>query len=414
MRSDSLTSLTLGYALALLAFGSVGCGALARLAGIEKSAQKTEATTGELNENTKGVKESIDEVDANTKAMKKELEDTRRRLEEANKRLDHTNAMLASLKDIMGAAKENTSDLVGNTGNTYVDLRQGDTLAARARHLDRLEETGALEAKISESWKYFAAFEFQFWKGDGADTPARREALFYEGANEFLREVERYLPEAGRRSASPLSEDPRMSNLYALSVGMEAYNSVQALVSAQALAGGFQRMNMRDLLRGGLVAGLEVEAGRRTLLSLATWERVVLEKRETALYLLQVRMNFLPAIPLARVTDVDRTGIARFMELLRLGFTRWDAPLGSHSNVQIASMNDWLDKSLAERTFLTPHGVSETGIPWARYDTSLTQALSNMRVVDDRAVGSAVDEERRVLVEGFASRALQVASTAAR
>lgn len=403
-----------------------GCGSLGRLGGIETSTKKTEKTTGELNENTKDVKTSIEEVEASSRAMQRELESTRKELEDANARLTKTNDELSALKDVMGATQRNTNDLVGNTGNTYVDLRQGDTLSARMRQLDRLSAVDALESKISEAWKYFAAFEFQFWKGEGFDTSERLAVLYYEGLNEFLRDLERYLPAERDRSGSPLSENAGMKNLYALATALEAVNSVQS--SAQ----GEQAKSMHDLLREALQAGADVEAGRRASEALLPWERIVLEKEDTALFVLHVRMNFLPAIPLASLTNVERSGFARLWDLLRLGFGRWEARLERLNNTQIQGMNAWLQKSLSEQTFLQglQTGASQGGarrrnaaagraeLGLGAYHASLRQAYANMRVVDGAADAShgvsgalpPVAQERVALVGDFKQAARKIAN----
>jgi hypothetical protein len=398
----------------LLALGLVlgGCGEVKRIAGIEKSTKKTEKTTGELNENTKDVKESIEGVDVTTQAMRRELDRTRRELQDANRRLDGANRNLeetnrnltetrTAIKDleaVMATMRDNTNDLVANTGDTYVDLRQGETLAARARSLARLESTAAMEAKIAEAWKYFAAFEFQFWKGRGADTPERRGELFRDALDEFLRDLERYLPAQSLRDGSPLSEEEGRRNIYALATAVEAYNILQgALVTLDA---DFRRVSLLDLLHGGLEAGNAARAGVRPTSSLVPWETLVMEKEDVVRHFLSVRMNFLPAIPLARLTEVERGGAARLLDLAKLGLTRWEARLDILNNVQIASMNSWFDKSFVESEFLAKHWDGHG------YDKSLSLAYRNMRVVDGAVAGaSAYLEERRELVAAFVDKA---------
>jgi|GEM_PF-5913390 len=391
-----------------------GCGDFARLAGIEKSTKKTEQTTGELNQNTKGMKDSIDQVDGNTAAMRKELEDTKRKLEDANKRLDVTNAKLDGLNKGIDDTRDNTDALVSNTGDTYIDIRQGDTLAARTAHLAGVAREGVQEAKIAEAWKYFAAFEFQFWTGRGADTAEKRDALMAEGATEFLHDLERSLPPERKRGTSPLSEDAGMKNVYALATALDAYNGLQKDTGDRLP--GFERMSMLDVIHRGLKAGAALRAGSRTMASLTLAERAVLEKEDVARYLLAVRQNFLPAIPLAALTDVDTRGLGQFLELLRIGFSRWNARLEAFGNVQLESFCAWLDKSLAEREFLqaTPASAPAAALALLTnggYDAQLGRALSNMNVTD-AAVGSQhFLSERATLREAFRAKARSIAES---
>ena len=210
------------------------------------------------------------------------------------------------------------------------------------------------------------------------------------------------MPHEGFRSGSPLSDNAGMKNLYALATALEATNSVQTLLPAEvAPSPGMPAeratvpKSILDLLHEALKAGADVEAGKRTSASLQPWERIVLEKEDAVLYLLHVRTNFLPAIPLSRLTDVERSGFARFLELLRLGFLRWQASLDAVNNSQMEAMALWLDKSLAESSFLGELRSGSTvattrrrdaaagrGEQLGAYDLALRQAFAHMTVVD--------------------------------
>jgi hypothetical protein len=238
------------------------------------------------------------------------------------------------------------------------------------------------------------------------------------------------MPLEGDRSGSPLSENAGMKNLYALATALEATNSVQTLLPAEGAsasvgmpaAGATVAKSMLDLLHEALKAGADVEAGRRASASLQPWERIVLEKEDTVLFLLHVRTNFLPAIPLSRLTEVERSGFARFVELLRLGLMRWQARLDAVNNSQLQAMAVWLEKSLAESSFLgdlrNSTAVATTrrrdaaagnGEQLGAYDRALRQAFAHMSVVDGltesrvRGVGNANPflSERAMLVDRF-------------
>ena len=165
-----------------------------------------------------------------------------------------------------------------------------------------MEEAVAIDTKCDEAASYVMAMEFQLWK-QGIDTPADRERLNSDAIIEIFRVAKNYM--TGTTDVSPASTDGRMENLYALSAALHKINPNQ---QAQADELGIKPISMYDLITQALTIGLEIKHNRRDPGTVPQWVTEVLRAQPTAIYLLQVRHNFLGAMPLADISQIKAEG----------------------------------------------------------------------------------------------------------
>ena len=298
-----------------------------------------------------------------------------------NNKMDGTNSAVARTND----AVERTNLYVQTT---YFDLRQGNAKTIRYNALQEMEHSGSPEAKIASAGVFAMGFEFQLWTGTGPDTASRRDGLYDEAMKELFRTIQNY--KDLDRPIDVASTDGRMQNLEAIAVTLHFVNP-SAIPDPRT---------GRDASLLSLIE--DTIARREALWSLSAAERArtpeyqkeILDHLEDAVYLLQLRANFLGAMVLGQVSDIQSAGLVSKAGMLLKG---WDARIDRLNVTQLDTYKLWLEESMRVRSELEASGFD------ARMDSKLMKIYRNMRMVS--AAAPAAESAKASVVESNRARA---------
>jgi hypothetical protein len=315
-----------------------------------------------------------------TKDMKKETiamrEDTAKMRSETERMRKETSDMKNStdaMRQATDAMREETHELKKTTSSTYYDLRQGDTVTIRAQRMESLATSESMSGKLNEAAHYFMAFEYQLWKNEGRDTKEVLEELKNSAVQEFFRDVRRFSAEMDWNSAG--KEDQNSRCLSALSGAMHRTNpNLDAVFAAQNTLA----PSMSSLLVDGLQAGVKLKSGTITVKDLTASQKTVLQFEKEAVGLFRLRMNFLPSMFLAEVTDIDSKkafGAEALMAKARMALAPWSVDFAGLqiNKVQISVYDLWLQEALKAKNVLLQ--LKET----PKMDGNLLKVLKNLK-----------------------------------
>ena len=300
---------------------------------------------------------STDHVDQTTKDMRQSTDEVKQATQDMKKSTDQ---MVQTTSDL----SKKTDDMKKATDDLYNDLRQADALRARTDSLSLMEKEGNQIVKINHAAHYFMAFEFQLWKGRGQDSPEKLDALRRDAINEFMRVIQGYISQS--RSLSPLGMDSNSKNLNAMVAAMHSVNS-NAIGTIKEDGNG-----VMGLLKEGLKAKADLEAGKLALTDLPEYKKSVLEFEDDVTYLLQLRMNFLPAMVISQIGAPEGKQL-NLLTQAKILLTPWTPYVGSRNIAQLDQCQSIMGAAQKVRAFLTTINVTP------RYDDLLMHVLGNMR-----------------------------------
>ncbi|MCC6276714.1 MAG: hypothetical protein IT289_02220 [Oligoflexia bacterium] len=347
---------------------------------VSGATEKMDGTTGQMKDI---MSDKMDTTNSITSGMRDSMDD----LQKTTQGMSVSTDELVRLTKFLGA---NTSVLAQLTENLSLDARPAFALALRRQSLDRMNQSRVMEVKLSEATTFFMAQEFQVWKGVGSDDLNRREMLKGQAASEFFRIVKEWTTKD--RSLSPGSSENRVMNLYALTTALHTISEDQARVT-QALR--VPPVSMLSIIRQSLFALADIKKGKRSAQNLPAYMTEVINNDELAIYLLQLRYNFLVGMALANVTTLNLAGHAGcsegYMSCLDAGLTNlrdmmnkarmylfdWKPTLSQKNVVQVQVYNSFLAEALRTRELLTILGKP------APLNGLVRKILSNMQIVEN-------------------------------
>ena len=235
-----------------------------------------------------------------------------------------------------------------DVGDTYQDLRKGNSLVARNDLIRAMEQDPTIEGKIEDAGKYFMAFEFQFWKSRDNDSVQRRNTLLFEGAEEFSYRMRSYLP--GDRKLDVASKNQSMMNLFALAIALDKILPEQEEL-AETLK--FEKMSIRSIIVEALESKAKIDSG--DLQKPKRYLSALLNSENEYVYLLQVRYNFIYAEVLEIMSHVGNAGTIKQFWFYMNGM---DVDLSSLNVSQLNLLNELLEKANADRALLAKLGYA--------------------------------------------------------
>ena len=355
-----------------------------------------------LNQTTKDLKSATDQVAAKTVEMAKTTQDVKAATDAVAKKEDQlvqSTEAVKSATEKMGTTIEDLSKqstaMRKDIGSLYQDLRQGDALKVRGEALNRMVAAQTLQEKLASAAKYFVAFEFQLWKGTGADNAGRLDLLRRDAVTELLYAVDAYVgPNSDSWSVSPAARDAKSLNLYALVATLDMVNTNQQTeeggVATEAIAGG-----MMTLLTDGLGARASLDSGKLLESDLPKYQEAVLLAEAKAQYLIQLRQNVLPALLVNQLATTGSKTLSE-LELVGMALFPWTAKVGEKERnlAELQYFATLLDKTLVARDALVKMGRP------VRMDEGLVVVLKNLRFPDGETFTSA----RREALAGLQRR----------
>jgi hypothetical protein len=278
---------------------------------------------------------------------------------------DATQEMSTTTKKV-ASTSENLEEL---TEELYTDLRQGNAVTIRSERQKAMESTTSIESKVSEAGKYYMAFEFQLWKNFGPDSEEKLNFLLKCGFMEFFRDIARYMP--ADRAVTGLAQTEEMRNLYALAATMHEVNPNQEI---QAKAKGAKTRSVLSLIKEALAIGAKIETGKADPKAQPEWVTEVLAHEQDAVYLLQLRAAFLPAMAFSKLTTVPASQALA---------GAWAGDVSRYNTIQIFTFAGWLKEAMATAAFL-----KEIGREYA-FEVPIRVLFGNLNPLADQSPNAA-------------------------
>ncbi|MGZ3696854.1 MAG: hypothetical protein ACXWPM_00880 [Bdellovibrionota bacterium] len=336
---------------------------------------------------------NMDDMHVNTGEMNDKLSVTNDKMSKMEERLASLDAMNKAMEDMLaklGFMVNDMSDLGKimvemnqNMKNLYGDNRQGTSLQARdSDFFDLLnKKTTQQEAKLVVAGEYFMAYEDQLWKNSGNDDQAALTELRHEAVQQFLHDLAQFIPAGKNKDTSPSNTDNNSMNTYALAFAMDLINPHYAKIAKDNK---LTAVSMLDLIETGISDGsLDSSLNPGTDENTADFE--IQSNMDVALYLLQVRANFLPAVVLSKLSDINEPGFTGTWAKLKDFLGHWNMNYGDKSTpATIRFLTETMKKANAERAFLSTvkiknfHGdVMKTAVTM---DKNLMRVIGHMEM----------------------------------
>lgn len=308
-----------------------------------------------------------------TDHMDKQMESTNDQIHSTNTTTDH----MATTTDGMAG---NVSLTACIAGETYTALRQGNSIQARDGDdaLGKMDKANAIETKIFEGAAYMKAFEFQIPNCLDPNAEAYQHEFYMEAAQEFVRVLPNYLTsDKSKWSVSATSTDNQNNDVYALAVALQELNP--NVVTAYKLnKWPYKPQSLLDVIQEALSNKTELAAHpEKTTLA----EHEILVNEDILVQLMQIRMNFLAAMSLAKVSNLEVKGFLGLPGLVREAkyfFGGWTPNLRQFGNSEdverLKEYTRYLYGSNDMNAYLKSLGVQP------RYDGTIARMYAHMRV----------------------------------
>jgi len=272
---------------------------------------------------------NMDEMHDATVSMNDKMDTTNQAINKTNSTTEHMSTTTDGLASTTNGMAKTTNGMATDVaataciaGETYTALRQGNTLQARVGEdaLGGMDSSHAIEDKIFHAGAYMKAFEFQIPNCADSEYVAHLQIFYRQAAEEFTRVLPNYLTtDKSKWSVSATSTDNKTNDLYALAVSLQELNAniVEAWRLSNASGKGkgvLQPQSLLDLIESSLTRKIQIAAHpEQAILA----DREFLFNEDMMIQLFQVRMNFLAAMALAKVSNLEEKGTLGLPGLLR-------------------------------------------------------------------------------------------------
>jgi hypothetical protein len=125
---------------------------------------------------------------------------------------------------------------------------------------------------------------------------------------------------------------------------------------ALAQRDGFAAKSPLDLLKEGLEAN-EPESSEEMQLRMKSFKHQIQVNREAAIFMLQLRENFLPVVVLSKISGIAEPGAKGFFEVVKNYLGRWDSRIPRLNTDKLIEYTEYLKASNDLRDFLYHLGV---------------------------------------------------------
>jgi|GEM_PF-3085820 hypothetical protein len=285
-----------------------------------------------------------------------------------------------SLKDTAENVEHSTKNIEENSKHLS---EQSDQIAARTEELlrgmrqlqmltllkDSRRELIASEGatlKLQKAMVFYAAFEFQKWTGKYTDTPQDLDELYALAVDLFFSSVDDLIPDS--LPVDVMSPDNNWKSLASLAATMDFVDYKQ---KENMEAAGLQPVSIYALITEALKQEAQVNRGA----SVPRYVMKVLEWKKEALYLLQLRHNYFPAMVLARLTPFEES----FSFQLKQTFWGSSVSVADINYAQLKEWGRWLENGIETQNFL-----KDLKEPLA-FNKNIQRAFAHLKFVSDAA-----------------------------
>lgn len=329
------------------------------------------------------VKDDMDSMHDSTVEMNattQEMLDATGRMERKTAEMQQTTAAMAKTTDKMAEDMQSmlkttkgmaaTTEALNTTStNTYQDLRHGNSADMRLTALEKMKAAGSQAEKITYAAHFVRAFDFQLWKAQGLDDDAKLQEQRLDAVNEFMRIVKGICMElgGGKLTTSPMSNELRMQDLYALATVLHMVDTSDPKVLNYVGDG------VQQLLLAGLRNKRAVDAGTIRIEDLPAYQQSVLGFEKYAIFMLKLRQNFIAAMAVSEISEKEIGGPST-LNRLKMLVLPWNSHTKAHNLVRLKFFVDFFDEVLETQSMLRELGHD------GRLDGKLLRVLKNLRI----------------------------------
>jgi hypothetical protein len=336
------------------------------------------------------VMKKFDSMKKTTESMENKLS----KMGETTNAMAQTTAQMAGTTSQMAGTTDGMAGLTGHLDNTsstmYERLRQANSKDIRNQSIAKMEKAESMEGKFVEAGVYMMSFEYQLWDAK-FDTEEKRQVLYKEAIMELMDTLGNYIKPGMPIDIS--TNKAELQNLMAFSAGLHKINSNQ---TANAEKYGYEAYSVLDLLQQALVMNQKLKSGEIISAEIPEWAEEVLKFEDRAVYLLELRYNFLMAMPIPKISGLDdkKAFVATFKKIGLLLF-KWTADFSGMNLFELKYEVQKVENGIKARDFLSSVGVN------ARTDSKLYKIYSHMRMTRDP--GRSAGREGPELIQKFSN-----------
>ena len=213
--------------------------------------------------------------------------------------------------------------------------RQGGALTSRSDAYNKMtEQKISLENRMAMSAVFYRSFEFQLFLGDGRlDLPEDRQILFGEAAEELIHRFSGLI-NGKRPEANPLSTNPNVQAMFALSATLEQFNSLQFRYAKKY---GFPLKSVLDLIvdtvKNKDLPSSELPAYAKKFLANNNAGNQKKGALDDISFMLEMRQNIFSAVVLDKLFGAGRMGLIDKLKLILGGSVKIDFALHNESEL---------------------------------------------------------------------------------
>lgn len=241
--------------------------------------------------------------------------------------------------------EEYSRQLAERTEELMTGMRKVESQNVLTAAREALLASKGTTLKIQKATVFFAAFEFQEWTGKYTDTPEKLDELYSLAVKLFFTSVDDLIEDS--LPVNPLKPNDTWMSVASLAVTM-GYEDVKQKTSMEPY--GFETVSMYKLITKALEMEPLVDQG----IAVPKYVERVLEWKQEAIYMLQLRHNYFPAMVLARSTPFEES----FLFQVKQNYWGSTQDLAKFSTPQLREWTGWLNEGLETQVELLKLGIA--------------------------------------------------------
>jgi hypothetical protein len=362
-------------------------------------------TMRDMNASLGDTKTLMTDMNGTMKGMDSKLGDTKVLMTDMNGRLggmatrtDEMAENLGGMKDLTINLDAKTGKLIGLARSAYIRGRQGTSRDLRDKELDAALKAETIDGKLTHAAAYYMAMEYQLTDDSTVDTPELRDAITAHNLEEFLFKITDLLP---RDRSLPICEmygmkipgikeaDNTMKTGYVFAAALHTINYDSAVLFKEQK---IELLSIVDLFQKAFQTQkqLDESTDQKLINETPKYVHKILANREHATFLLQMRVNVLISILVAKLSAIDSAGSPEWMK----GFAQqrmilpWSADVTSQNTSRLKELAMIAHEATRAYDILAKDaGVSP------RVNAMLGIAFRNMKLPDLKPVAGAKNIE---------------------
>ncbi len=395
-------SLKVTLLTAMVSMGLMACDTKMKLDEMHSSTVHMDKTTTNMNGNMESMKsttedmknitdnmnKNTDKMSQSTEKMQSTMEDMKKVTNDLSNTMDKMKNRMDEMSDTTKNVSEKSEKLDKKTEELYDSLRQGDAASLRRQFLESMNASNEIPKKLGMATKYFWAYEFQLWSGQGLDDKLRREELAASASREFLREVQEFSPQV--KFIDPASEDNNDKNFLALATTMHMVNDKQVIRAKNI---NVEEYSLYHFFEVALKENRMLQQNKISYSQLSWATKEILFFPERVVQLLQARQNFIMAMFLDKGLGISQMGL---LKKLTYALGRdWTLDLKTLNDVEIEKIREYTEGIAKTMRILNENGIK------LQIEKKVFTIFSNCKIAVSKSINTERTQKESELVKYF-------------